>query len=491
MQCDELKPRCTNCIRFEVSCSFDLDPPKPVEPSATEQPAGVLTKRGRGRPRKQWGLALPQRQPQGQDQSQDPGPSSPGPGTGTGSPTAPRPSSPPCERRSPTRSTAPSLPLLHAPASSSSSSCCSLNVADIELLLHFTTHTGPGLASPSDTSTSLFWSRNVPQIGLSCHTVLHLILALSGHHLAYLTTASPTTRSSGETNNNNNDKNTERRTRYTHLAQTHSALGLAGVTKALATIDDSNCGAIYTAALLVSYCTFASGPTDPDDLLVCNVGNRDVDVSAAPPQRRWMSVVQGVRLIAETFEPSILYAGLVAPLLPRKGEPSSNIPAYIEEGYARIEWGEPLHRLRELIISRNNHNNEPNTTTAIYLNNYSQIEAIYEATYGKPDDRTTFTVGTRNKFIFIWLYVMEDEYVSCLQRREPIALLLLAYYALLLTTLKRDWYIRCWPRHILTRIREILPEDYLEWLVWPLQQGGLSVVEEKERRPGWLNQIMR
>ncbi|KAL2831033.1 hypothetical protein BJY01DRAFT_226789 [Aspergillus pseudoustus] len=458
IKCDELKPRCTNCIRFEVPCSFDLEPPKPVGPSPTEPVAG-LTKRGRGRPRKQWGLALgrletqPQPLPLPQSQPQVPGPSS-----GSRSPTALGPS-PPGER-SPSRSSAPSLPHLNEPASTS---CRSLNVADIELLLHFTTHTGPAFASPNDTSTALFWSRNVPQIGLSCHTVLHLILAVSGHHLAYLATTS------GE---NNKNTNTERRTRYAHLAQTHGSLGLAGVTKALATIDASNCGAIYTAALLVSYCTFASGPSGPDDLLVCNVGNGE----AAP--HRWMSVVQGVRLIAETFEPSVLYAGLVAPLRPREGEPSTKIPAYMEEGYPRIEWEEPLHRLRDLITSRN----EPNTT--IYLGNYEQIEAIYEATYGKPDG--TFDVGTRNKFIFIWLYVMADDYVACLQRREPISLLLLAYYALLLTTLKRDWYIHCWPRHILSRIREILHEDYLEWLVWPLQQANLPV----GRRSGWLTQIM-
>ncbi|KAL2803250.1 hypothetical protein BJX63DRAFT_412569, partial [Aspergillus granulosus] len=425
IKCDEVKPRCANCIRYEVPCSFDPGIPKSDEFNPYRS-AVVPAKRGRGRPRKDWGRL--------EDQSFSPG------GLASTSP---------CEKI-PSPSNATSSLHLDAPVT-----CHSLNIPDIELLLHFTTHTAPSLAHPRDTAIALFWSHNVPRIGLSCHTVLHLVLALAGHHLAYTTV-----------------EDTGRSTRYASLAQMHSSLGLAELTRALASINNEVCGALYTAAVLVSYCTFAAGPADANDLLVCNVGSR----GAALP--RWISVVQGVRLIMQTFEPAVLFSGLVAPLYPRD-KPASSTPTCVEDETPRVDWEEPMHRLRGLIISRE----EPNT--AIYLKNYQQIEAIYEATYGKADG--TFDCAVRNKFIFIWLYSMDDDFVACLQQRQPLSLLLLAYYALLLANMQRDWYIHGWPVHMLMRIREILQKDYLEWLDWPLEQvGHLTGL----RRPGWLARIM-
>ncbi|KAJ0424567.1 hypothetical protein BJY00DRAFT_308994 [Aspergillus carlsbadensis] len=404
--CDEVKPRCTNCIRFCVPCSFD---PASGPESASSRPAPTRStaspgKRGRGRPRKEWGFArgTPGAQEQLPEHLENP------------------------ERY-----------------------CSLLDISDLELLLHFTSHTGRSLAHPDppDNPVARFWSHNVPRIGLSCHVVLHLALALAGHHLAYTTV-----------------QDTEKRTHYTSLAQKHSAVGLVELTKALASINSATCGALYTAATLMTYCTFASGPTDDNDLLVCNIG------SHAP--QRWMSVIQGVRLIRERFELDILFSGLLAPLAPSSEPgPSSATPACVEEGYPRFEWEEPFRRLRDLITSDEDSLVTDTENVPVYLEAYERIKAIYEATFGNADGQ--FTCPPENKFIFIWLYTVEQRFVACLQQRRPLSLLILAYYALLLTTMKRDWFMRTWPRHLLARIRGLLGHGYGEWLRWPLEQAGL------------------
>ncbi|KAL3448811.1 hypothetical protein BJX65DRAFT_306815 [Aspergillus insuetus] len=406
--CDEVKPRCTNCIRFCVPCSFDPDPESDNSRSFPTKSTVSPEKRGRGRPRKGWGIARGIPGPQEQ---------------------------------------------LPAHLDNPEPYCSLLNIPDIELLLHFTSHTGRSLAHPDppDNPIARFWSHNVPSLGLSCHVVLHLALALAGHHLAYTTT-----------------QDTVRSAHYTSLAQKHSSVGLVELTKALGSISNATCGALYTAATLMTYCTFASGPTDDNDLLVCNI-------SSHAPQR-WMSVIQGVRLIRERFEPDVLFSGLLAPLAPSsEPDPKSATPAYIEEGYSRIDWEEPLRCLRDLITSDRDTPDTDTEDTAVYLQAYERIEAIYEATFGNAKGQ--FTCPPVNKFVFIWLYMVEERFVACLQQRRPLSLLILAYYALLLTTMKRDWFMRTWPRHLLTRIRELLGEGYWEWLHWPLEQAGLYTDE--------------
>ncbi|CEN62137.1 hypothetical protein ASPCAL08776 [Aspergillus calidoustus] len=322
IKCDEVKPRCTNCIRFCVPCSLDPDPESDNSRSVTGSTTVSPGKRGRGRPRKKWG-----------------------PAAGTSGP----------QEQLPAHLNNPDLdgPLLNAP--------------DLELLLHFTSHTGRSLAhsDPPDNPIARFWSHNVPRIGLSCHVVLRLALALAGHHLAYTT-----------------GQDTAKCAYYTALAQKYSAVGLVELTKTLATINNATCGALYTAATLMTYCTFASGPTDDNDLLVCNIG------SHAP--QRWMSVIQGVRLIRERFEPDILFSGLLEPLAPSsEPDPKSTTPACIEEGYRRLEWEEPMRHLRDLITSDKDSADTDTADTAVYLQAYERIESIYEAIFGNADGQFT------------------------------------------------------------------------------------------------------
>ncbi|KAL4747004.1 hypothetical protein BDW72DRAFT_183764 [Aspergillus terricola var. indicus] len=429
-QCDEGKPGCANCIDFRVRCSFEYstsagDLTSPVSPANEESAAP--TKRGRGRPRKAWTIP------------------SQGPRTNEATPNA----NALCLNQQP-----PGPRVLSRSASPSPSS---LNVADLELLIHFISHTGPGLAHPklSDNSIARFWSHTVPQIGLSCHTVLHLILALSAHHLAYLA-----------------ESDAKKSARYSSLADHHGSAGLSGLTKALRTINNSNCGALYVSAILVAKCTFAAGPTDPDDLLVCNISNHAA--------QNWLSVVQGVRLIRETFDPSVLFSGLMEPLGSSEDESTRTVqPRCIEYGFPRVDWEEPLGLLRDIIASSDD------ADAAVCLEAYHTVESIYEATYGKSDG--SMTCLSRNKSVFLWLYTMDNEFVCCLQQRHPLSLLVLAYYAFLLTTQEHIWFIQRWPSRMLNRIQELIDRDYVEWLRWPMEHAGLPLME---RRPGRLTENM-
>lgn len=408
-----MKPACANCIRFGIPCDFA--PPPSQNTASPVAEADILPnhggepssipRRGPGRPRKDWAALT--RPPQ----------------------------------LTPETNTATSPSTADTPATSSSHSTvetplCSLNVADAELLLHFVYSTADTLADNVEDSIAQFWSRNVPKIGVSYHFVLHLIYSLAGYHMAYLDA----------------DEGDQRQQRS--LAERHSSIGLSELTKMLPSLNGTNCGALYVSALLVCYCTFAAGPTSLNDLLVC-------DVSDGAPQR-WLPLIHGVRLIRMTIEPATLFTGLMEPLGGLETTPvEDQRPTYLRDGFPRIDWIERLDELRKWIASHES----PDTIT--YLRSSESLAEIYEATYG--DREGTYKGAPSNHFIFGWLYRMQDPFVTCLRRKEPIALLILAYYAPLLKTLKKCWFLDGWSEHLLTSIGEIVAPDLSGWLQWPLE----------------------
>ncbi|CAK7206190.1 Allantoate permease [Sporothrix eucalyptigena] len=195
-----------------------------------------------------------------------------------------------------------------------------------DLACSVTSHTSLTLAGSDngDDPIAKFWAHNVPQIGLSYHFVLHLAFAVAAYHLSHL------------------QEDDVKRQYYASLAEQHVSAGLAEFSKALPSLNDSNCGALYVAATLVCYYTFAAGPTCPGDFLVC----RDND-----EKMQWVSLIHGVRLIRTTIDPDVLYSGLMAPLGPA-GEPApQRAPMCARQNFPRIDWEGPLSGLHKYMAA--------------------------------------------------------------------------------------------------------------------------------------------
>lgn len=310
-------------------------------------------------------------------------------------------------------------------------------MADAELIIHFVNHTARTLHGSNDREHHMvkFWERNVPQIGLSYHFVLHLAYALAGYHLAYLEPSNP-----------------DRHAHYLSLARHHSEVGVAELNKMLPSLDDTNCGALYVSAVLVCYCSFAAGPTGVNDLLICNVND-------GTPQQ-WLPLIHGVRLIRRAIEPATLFTGLMAPLgTPDEAEENDRRPMYLIEGFPSVDWMEPMDKLRAWLDSYHT------PDTIIYLRALAALSDNYEACYG--NGKGIFDGPSTNRAVLGWLYRLQDPYVACIQRKEPQALIILAYYVPLLSTLRNSWFVRAWIRHLLDSLRGILSQSYLPWLDWP------------------------
>lgn len=368
--------------------------------------------------------------------------------------------------RQPSRTT----PLFNSSASTPSSVLVdhdeeSLHISQAELLIHFINHTSKTLAG--DKPILEFWKQNVPQIGLSHPFVLHLILALAAFHMAHddidvatsVSTSSSFRRSCTE---------------YLSLAHRHFTAGLSGFTAQLSHPGPHNCGSLYLGAMLTTYCAFAAGPTSDDDLLVCTAApstSREVQDSCADQAAAttapgtWIPFVYGVRLLHESFSPNVLFAGLMEPLMSGSSEDTLSGPVCVRDGFQRLDWEDACLQLSNWVGDKEDEACRLAMDTLL---------GIYAAMYGysKADGEVRYTGPSVNQFVFGWLYRMDSAFLQCVRRRDPRALLVLAYYAVLLNkdTVREGWYIKGWRRHIIDRVERLLGEENdHQFIQWPKQ----------------------
>lgn len=82
-----------------------------------------------------------------------------------------------------------------------------------------------------------------------------------------------------------------------------------------------------------------------------------------------------------------------------------------------------------------------------------------------------------------WLYRRPEEMVRCFEEKEPRALVVLGYWAVLLRFMESSWFMEGWARHVLLGVSGSLHSDYRAWIEWPLQRVGVA----EEARALWSN----
>ncbi|KAJ9145363.1 Sterol regulatory element-binding protein ECM22-like protein 1 [Pleurostoma richardsiae] len=307
-----------------------------------------------------------------------------------------------------------------------------LNIDDLELMYHFMSDSSVAFGSAE------VWRNKFLRLGFDYHCILHLVLALSALHLQGLRPSK-----SG---------------RYSELADGHMEIGLRQVTELLPSISKDNCSGLYIATVLVCVTTFAKGPR-PGHLLVIAEGH----------EVAWWNLLRGVRFVVETIGGIGVVMGSLG-LLPvdqaekrdKKEEEKAEEPD-IRMINDMVQWEEPLSKLSDIILQAGS------VDVKLYQYAWDDLTGCFRETYGTVQDPNDASNG-RFEVVIGWLYRMEDGFQVRLQDKQPIALILMAHYAVLLHTLEWMWCLRGWASHILAGIRDILDPEYVQWLDWPAEQ---------------------
>jgi hypothetical protein len=80
-----------------------------------------------------------------------------------------------------------------------------------------------------------------------------------------------------------------------------------------------------------------------------------------------------------------------------------------------------------------------------------------------------------------WQVLVSMEYITLVQAHNPPALIILAHYAVAMTTVRTAWYTQVWAERALHSINRALEGTIQHWIRWPMEQAKdrLSVLSPR------------
>lgn len=297
----------------------------------------------------------------------------------------------------------------------------SISPADLYLFHHFVTSTYRTFAGEEGHAV---WQVYVPRWGFSFPSIMHLLLTLSALHLAVL-------------NQTNRDENIKK-------ADEHFTFGVRSVTASLAlhSLTSENCQQIYISAVMICFAYFARGPR-AGEYLVFN----------AKGKSEWLVLLRGVRAILEQKQ-SEIFTGVLAPTEKKRPE---EVPNHELDNELALHVHH-LQHVRATVMA------EVPAVRDLYSKVMDDLIRSFQGVYRErkagspPCEFMPFTMG--------WTFRLSEAMVERLEDREPLALVILAHWAILLRYMNDVWFMRGWDRHIVTGVWACLPPTHHALIAW-------------------------
>ncbi|KAI9738351.1 MAG: hypothetical protein M1834_008849 [Cirrosporium novae-zelandiae] len=309
-------------------------------------------------------------------------------------------------------------------------------IIDIELYHHYITDTGFTIAH--EPLTRKLWCEAIPVIGLSQPFLMHGLLAISALHLTHL--------------------HPKKKDAYTLLAASHQDKAFQGFRSALADISTQNCNAVFAFSLLLVKYAFAAPRAAGNLVITGSSGNKNSSTT------EWLRLLRGIKPVVVPIYP-IIAAGPLGSLvqlnqrinieddlssvqqLPRED-------SYLLKLYGLWDQGTPLSGTPEV---------------GIYIDALNALRVSFaQAT---PIDEND---GYDALPIFVWPFRISESYITLLDQQKEEALIILAYYFVLVDKLKTCWWIDGMATDLIEKIFNILDKKWRQWIEWPMQMVGVT-----------------
>ncbi|OJZ85799.1 hypothetical protein ASPFODRAFT_189491 [Aspergillus luchuensis CBS 106.47] len=420
VKCDEIKPHCTNCLRHSIECDYSTQPqthPNSTAPSqqidsVSPQSQGPSTDRHTFYSSTPTNFRPPKR------------------GHGTSHTSEPDP-------------TPPINDLVKRPFQ--------YTALDMLLFHHFST-------SPELTGAQPKARQQLCQIAFAHHYVMHILLAFSGFHLVRRSDDQQWSQSMGFTE-----------TEIYTEAERHFNVAVRDVSAILPHLDRDNSPAMYVSAVFIFISSLARGPQPGEYLAFRSDGDPG-----------HLSLFLGVRSVFELCSgdmPTSVFAihGEDDNSAPASDNPRNETQGNGSEGSTsqrRTKLGDYRHHLEtyRALLMTSIPIEDPKLP--IYVQTLDRLGNSLDAIM-VPDTQGTIGMALF-PLVFAWLYQLPDAVVGDLQRREPVALIIFAFFLYLLDRLDNVWFIAGWPRHILEGVRRHLDGGYGGYIQWAVDHIGTS-----------------
>lgn len=297
-----------------------------------------------------------------------------------------------------------------------------MGMAEMALLHHFSTSTCYTVSRSPVLQT--VWQIRIPQVSFSSPFVFRAIIALSALHLAHI--------------------KPEFHDHYVSQAEFHHNTALQMVSAILPDVNKENCQSIYVFSILTCIISCAK-PRIRHDFWA----NSDRDIE-------WLNLFRGTIHILESAGDSIR-TGLLAPMfemgqrrkLARDARSATATPPF-------------LLVLKQFL--------QDTVQDPSELRCYHESIDDMAMSFATIDEIGSHHCETAD--VFIWLLRVSDQYFGYFQQRTPEAMVIFAYFCVVMKEMEWAWWMQGFSVHTISGIYYLLDEEHRCWLQWPMQQLG-------------------
>ncbi|KAE8371817.1 hypothetical protein BDV26DRAFT_275302 [Aspergillus bertholletiae] len=293
-----------------------------------------------------------------------------------------------------------------------------LHIPDLELLHHYTTSTAYTFSLHPLLQT--FWRVEVPRIGFTAPYTLRAILAIAALHLAVLCP--------------------ERRQFYVTQANTHHEAALKLATPEMANIGPDNSAPLFLLSALSSFISCAK-PLKLGNFFLLE-DNNIAD---------WLLLIRGTGTILD-FADESLKTGPLASMFAVRDQ---------HQNFQTCRRHHILEELRQLILDEA----QDQSMVHLYIGTLDEMNRSFIMCF-------EYHLRLETADVFVWLMRVPYDFLVLLKNYEPLALVILAYFCVLLHQLEWMWCIKGWSTHLLSQIYDQLSPTHRVWIRWPIEQIG-------------------
>ncbi|PWY90416.1 hypothetical protein BO94DRAFT_555577 [Aspergillus sclerotioniger CBS 115572] len=293
-----------------------------------------------------------------------------------------------------------------------------LAIADLELLHHFTTSTAYTFSHHPVLQS--FWRVEVPQIGFTAPYTLQAILALSALHLATL--------------------RPERSQSYIAQANIHHEAALKLATPEMANITPENSAPLFLFSALSTF-IWCAKPLKLGNFLFWE--NHEI--------ASWLVLIRGTGTILD-FADEALKNGPLASMFSARARNRISEP---------VPQHQVLENLRNLVMADVQEEHTANICNIVIDEMNRPFILCLER-----------NLRLETADVFIWLLRVPHEFLLLLKDYQPLAMVIVGYFCVVLHQLEWMWCMRGWSTHLLSQIYNQLSPAYRAWIRWPIEQIG-------------------
>ncbi|KFY24188.1 hypothetical protein V491_02260 [Pseudogymnoascus sp. VKM F-3775] len=75
-----------------------------------------------------------------------------------------------------------------------------------------------------------------------------------------------------------------------------------------------------------------------------------------------------------------------------------------------------------------------------------------------------------NGMVLGWVIQIGQEYIAFLRSRQQMALVILAYYGVLLDGIRDTWWVMGWGRNLIQELNQVVDDEWKSLMVWPMNK---------------------